>query len=734
MTGRKTERMKLTKPILILCATLGLGLVSSAFAMHGALGSTDRDAWIDSRVDALVAAGWVSKPTVSTRDLTNLQVAMLVAEAAPAAEAVPEVGATSSTIVAAKKGHQELVAEFKADLDAMSDELAKREDRLTETRRLIDKMRVTTQEALRKTGTQISGKGRFFFSNFRGFGANKDYGDSDWNNYSIADIRLQSVPVPALLFDTTLRFTKTMGAYYNDSLTTPQAFRARWIALTCAGKPGKVTAGDFFKSYTRLTLWNYDIPVHTIIEPALFTHLRKENEEANFLDHGNDWRMRGLELSTDQTWDGTHPISGFQAQVMGGLLQSASATQYTQEYGGTQVRLSLLEGALGLQASGLLTQDDPKTAPFAYDRAVTTTWSSHQMVGSLSANGAVTVQEDWKLEGSTEYAKSRFQQDRNDRAFQLKDWAVLSSGSVQWKDLRVGAKYLNVGPNFLSYAAQTNRSVEGVSLKGEFNGVETVGYHRGFVTSGDWEGDFFGDYDRLTENILPYGDATPNRKGFLFDASAKLGMDGWVQPQARVGVGLKEFQPLYVRTGVADYVLPADSLSTTAVARSFQHLEGALVLDFSKLVESLPATSMLSADFKHQTSDPGLGDDPFKVDTLLVSAEAGPFKRAPVVGALIFSAAFERVQARGREFVLTGVGNPGTLSAHIPKYHTAGLGTFTYADLNVDRTTFAFGFKWPVTKIFRIYGDWLSRKYVWKDQAGYDRRDQIWKLTHELTF
>jgi hypothetical protein len=420
------------------------------------------------------------------------------------------------------------------------------------------------------------------------------------------------------------------------------------------------------------------------------------------------------------------------------MLQVSSTTQYAQEYGGTQARLGFFDDKLNLKASGLLLQDDPATSTMAYSQAAVETWGRRQLVGSVSADGAVTVGEDWKIEGSGEYAKSRFQDNLQDSASVLRDWAVLSSGAVQWNDFRLGVKYLNVGPEFYSPGAQTNRYTPVTTLTGYLKNSQSLedglpGYRNNFILQG-FSRPVFAPFDRLSENILPYGDSTPNREGFVLSASAKVGSDGWIKPQVSVALKMREIQPNYVLSGIGATELPVDSQTSTATARVFQNVEGALTLDISKVFAKAPSTCSVGFDAKHQTSDLGFGDTPFKVDTFIASADVGPFKRVPLLGALILSAAFEKVQARGHEFTLSSSGIPYSLGCYSSVLDTASLGTYQYRALNIDRTTMAFGFKLPLTSTFRIYGDWLSRKYVWKDQNGFDRREQIWKLTHELTF
>jgi hypothetical protein len=57
-------------------------------------------------------------------------------------------------------------------------------------------------------------------------------------------------------------------------------------------------------------------------------------------------------------------------------------------------------------------------------------------------------------------------------------------------------------------------------------------------------------YDRMAENILPYGDSTPDREGFVLGFSAEIGRNGWFKPQASCDLAMKELQPDFVGTTI----------------------------------------------------------------------------------------------------------------------------------------------------------------------------------------
>ena len=259
------------KNLLVLGAVLGFAPVQAA---HGPLLGTARDSWIDQSVQALVAAGWVKAPALPLNELSNLQVAQLTAQAAefriaqantqapdltaappplsdsidlPAPQAPsPEASASTPAQAAGTENLQKLVGEFKGELSAMDLDLTKLEDRIFDQEHRSEKFEDLQREYLKKTGTQIYGYSRAYFDTYRGFGSNAIYGAMDYNDIIFADLSLKSVPVPFVLFDMTLRLTRTIGLYYNEPISPDLTLR--WLSLSNVNDVANITTGDFTKA------------------------------------------------------------------------------------------------------------------------------------------------------------------------------------------------------------------------------------------------------------------------------------------------------------------------------------------------------------------------------------------------------------------------------------------------------------------------------------------------------
>ncbi len=720
-------------------ALLGLALSLSlpAFADHGPLASTQRDGWIDASLQELVLAGWVTRPDAPLGSLTNLEVAQLTAQAAQQVNALPP-SATPGTS-AAGRSLNDLLDEFDVELSAMDIQVSQLEDRLNGAERLNEKLATLQAQYLRETGTQLSGSSRSYFDTYRGFGPNAIYGPMDFNDIFIADLKLRSVPVPFVLFDADIRMTRTIGFIYGDPITPN--YDMRWLSLSSVNDVVDFTAGDFYRHYTPLTLWNNEVPVYTFIEPTSYYRARKDTEELVYMDHGPDWHLRGLQAATDQEVLDDPIFSSFHLQAMGGELSTASIISFGNNYAGGEASLGLFADCMEIKGAGIMLWNDPGTEDLVYDPANPSTFARQYQVGSLSSSVAIPLQKGVTLTGSGEYAQSYYQDDSNNTATTYNDWAVLAHGGIDVEGVHLGVKYLSNGPDFFSPGAQTNQysSLWGSNLPGYLSNNQNLddglfGYLNGYVFQ-NVSRPTFAAYDRMAENALPYGDATPNREGYVLGFSGDIGKGGWVKPQASYLLDMREIQPDYVLTGAGQDVLPVDSAKAQTNTRSFSGYEGALSLDMAKGISGLPPTCDVAFDYKHQETDLGLGAPPFTVDTYIVCADAGPFPQIPLLEGLTLSGAFEQAQSSGNEYTLdTGQENPPVDAAYSAIVNNTFLGQYAYTPLNITRTSYAFGARCPIGTTFEIHADWFYNQYTWSDVPGFDRREQIWRLTYEVSF
>ena len=459
------------------------------------------------------------------------------------------------------------------------------------------------------------------------------------------------------------------------------------------------------------------------------------------MDHGTDWHMRGFKASTALAWPGDSVLGTFKFQAMAGETKSSTQYSFADYYAGSQASMSFLDGNLEFTGTGLLLWDDPDSASVPYLPDFSFTFAKQYEVGSLSGRFNIPLADQVSFSGSTEAAFSKYMDDSNnpDRAFQ--DYAILSEESLNISGVHLKAKYLNIGPFFYSPGAQTNRYS---AVPGQTGYLSTSlyldnnlpGYINNYVFQGT-NRPSFAAYDRTVENILPYGDATPNRLGIIFGLSADIGKDGWLKPQASYvmdsgSFGMHEIQPNYVLDGLGDGAVAVETGAPPALAtiRTFGGFEAAVSADLAKGLGAKDKVYSLAFDYKTQKTDLGLGD-PFNTKTFI---GAGDFT-LPIPGILLVgSVAYEEARSSGSEYILTGTGNPSTY-ANYPFYlDSNSVGSYSYASLNIIKYTWAFGLEYPMTPDIRLKGDLFLNRYNWADRPDYDRHEQVWRASYEVSF
>jgi hypothetical protein len=742
------EEMKqaLTK---IGCSLLLAAITVPVLAEHGPLSTTRRDAWVDSAIEELSEKGLAPKRDKPAGEMTNLEVAQWTANAArealSQAEDSPSSGSAKRLKPELNARLVQLAQEFKDELAAMNVNLAKLEERVFRQQHRSAYFADLQRDYLRLTGTQLNGYSRGYFYNFRGQGAPGSlgsavypgavYGPMTYDCAMFVELDLKSIPVPYLLFDARLRYWRSVGMYYSDPLGDRTNLDLRWLSLAYYSPMANFTAGDFYRSYTPLTLWNTEVPVYTFLEPTPLERERRDVEEVVFMDHGPDWHLRGFQAYTSKDLAKFPVLSGFSAQAMAGSLKSPSEARFGDYYAGSRLTASFLNKWLELGAQGLLIWADPDSANVPYLPDFSLNWARQYQVGSLTLKAFVPIQKDLKAAASLEYAGSLYRDDAINTARDFSDWALLGDASVNYSGFRFSVKAFQVEPFFYSPGAQTNR-YSAVPGNGYMNtGGNLDEYLYGYLKRFPLQmvgRPSFACYDRLLENALPYGDATPNRQGILLGFSTDLGLGGWLKPQASLIADAREIQPNLVLAPDGSQSLAVDSASNTAEARVYSGYELAVNVDLAKLNQLEDSTYQAGLDFKHQTTKVAKDASAFSVDTFIASLDFNP----PMSGfdGLLGSVAFELAQSTGGEYVLSGQGSPPTYAGYPFYFDSSSLGSYEWLPLNITRTAWVFGLKYPLTTTINFRGGYFIVHYTWKDVPDFDRWDKIWRLTYEVSF
>jgi len=708
-----------------------------AFAWHGAPDSIARDPWIDRELEGLVQAKILRRPGKAFAELTNREVARLTSEAAslvmaqadlpepPAMEpGLPPSDAPSFTPQAGK-GVASLAEEFRTELSTMASGLSPLEGKAFDRERMNESLALLQERYLKRTGTQASGSSRGWFHTIDVPGSQPLFTD-----VIFMEMHFKSVLVPQNLFDLKLRIWRTIGLYYADPIAT--RLEMRWISLNNVNELCRLTAGDFYDRYSPLTLWNPEVPVYTLLEPTSYSRRRKEVEEILSLDHGNDWRLRGFRAAA--SWPGEDPkaFTRLDGQVMTGSLKSPTDLRFGDYFAGTRWALGLFEDRFSLAGNGLLLWNDPDSANVPYIPNFSSTYPRLFTIASGEARLELPVAPEASLGLAGEYAGAKYQDDLNEPNRTFEDWAFRAEASLAVEKVRASVQFLNVGPYFYSPGAQTNRF--SAFPKNGYLSTNTnrddllVGYLNKYPLQG-MDRPTFAYYDRLSENILPYGDATPNRLVWSVLVGGEFGKEGWVRPAFSLFPSAREVQGNYVLnpSGNGAVAVEDGTPAPNAVPRAFGGYEGALTLDLAQVLSGMKILRV-GADYKHQTSDAGLGD-PLRVTTLLGAVDfAIPVKG--VLESLTWSAAYVRTRAEGREYTVTNSGFPPTAAAYPFYLETAALGTYGLEIFDVERATYSIGVQYSLSKTIQFRGDLFLDRFSKPFPAERD----YWRISYEASF
>ncbi|MFO7869630.1 MAG: hypothetical protein R6U95_10070 [Bacteroidales bacterium] len=314
-----------------------------------------------------------------------------------------------------------------------------------------------------------------------------------------------------------IRARNEFGGFYADGSST-LAIRQMQVEGTI-GKYVKYELGDIYMHQTPYTIWNFN-ESFIDYEADIFS-LRRDvvNYENYFID--NNWRMQGVHVNS--TFRFMNGIESIGVQAYGArLIESdlltipdrllfggkASVVQSTRaQLGLNAVAISDIVGTV--EASEINYHNEVYTSDFIF-KCIEKNQVKLQLLGEAGYSFTDLVEE------STSTDKNK-----DDYFFDLGAKLLYTPKNSFGLEL----KYRDVGPNFNSPAAQTRRIIESdenYSLESfpHFSGGEVlrnmtmldrVSQEYGLYNTGISTVlmDFLPQYN----NIEPYGQATPNRKG-----------------------------------------------------------------------------------------------------------------------------------------------------------------------------------------------------------------------------
>lgn len=679
-------------------------LAVPCLAAHGKLSTNERDAWINGDLAALADSGLVRLDGRDPASMDNLQVARLTQQAGEFLMAQAPAGAASPSVSEDDVQRlKRLAAEFKEELSALGADLPEWEERLTRMRRENGRLGGLQEEHLKRTGARIGGFSKGFFDQA------VESPDMIFSATGFVEVQLKAVPAPFLSFDGRFRATRTFGQYF-DAPTT----ELRWIQLNAEADGSTFTVGDHWESYTPLVLWNDDVQKTTLFETTIHERLRKEDGERSFMDRAPEWRLRGLRARIRPVL-GEGAGESLEFRAMAGRVTQATDLVLGSYYVGGFMDLTFFDEAAFLRASGLWLWSDRNTSSLAYLAGDPTTYERQYRVGSVTPGFRLEVAPKAVLEASAELATGVYVHDWSDPDLDLSDWAMVGKAALEVAGVRLEGKYLNVGPFFYSPGAQ-NASYD-----------HAAGYRPGFPFMG-MDLPSFAVYDRLRENIFPYGESTPNREAWVGSLSAKLGSKGWIRPEA-VGTLASEMQANFVRDGLGNDVAAEDLTGTIFPVREFIGLDGALILELAgPLALGGDRTFNIGGGYKWQRTELNEGLEGLETDI----ASLGTDFSLPIPGfeGILLSAGAELGRSNGNEFA-TSVGS--SLVAY-PSYYVMPLASWSYQSMDSEWTELAFGALFPLNPTVKFKADLLIRHEERNGADLYPRGRHFLRFTYEAAF
>jgi hypothetical protein len=302
------------------------------------------------------------------------------------------------------------------------------------------------------------------------------------------------------------------------------------------------TLGDFTECFTPLVLFNRN-SLDLKYRPEMFARLDETRKYDQFLNEEPALPFRGIRAATAVKWPGAGiaqeaGASLFAHMIRNGFNDTTANSDYFGPYEftdwifGGNARLKLQKWYLGrtslqlaLNAYGIIlnqfSDSDTPGSPYqAYDPS---TWARRYWIGSLKPSLSLGTGGDLTIGAEMETAAQLYEDDQQDAAKNIRDYALLGGPFVQLGNSRISFNYLWVGPYYYSPLAQLRQDSWPLVSANPF--VPGTGgllapdlcypplRSSYLLPSVPRPGAVYGYYDRTQDNTFPYGLATPNRRG-----------------------------------------------------------------------------------------------------------------------------------------------------------------------------------------------------------------------------
>jgi hypothetical protein len=348
----------------------------------------------------------------------------------------------------------------------------------------------------------------------------------------LLDLQFNAQPNDVTEIQTVLRLRNEFGGFFGSGVSVE--VRELW-ARGIIANTFKYRVGDFDHVQTPYTFYNFQ-EEGMINEAEVFRPQREVVYYEQFYQEGNTRRMQGASLD----FGFTSPVLIQNADFKGYFARIRTADFFSlPSRFVTGGRMDLLtqtfSDSLGTQAkigANLVhTFDDMRSA-------VPTESGIRNTVWSVDFDVALVEKAKWGIhvEGEAGASAVRFLEatllpgdtvETRVATFE-KDGTFLDAGiSFDYKPaaLRVKASFIDIGPDFFSMGAQSRR----IDLERNKSFYNRIGNDRDFRMPTIFDinrdralytyqlSDVLMPYDPRFSNVMPFGQATPNRRGFIID-------------------------------------------------------------------------------------------------------------------------------------------------------------------------------------------------------------------------
>jgi len=335
----------------------------------------------------------------------------------------------------------------------------------------------------------------------------------------LLDLQVNATPNKKTEVQTILRLRNEFGGFYGAGMSIE--VRELWARGIIADRIN-YRVGDMDIAMTPYTFFNWD-EEGNVNEAAAFKPFREIIHYEQFYGPGNTRRMQGAKLDfglrfTDIIKDAD--FKGFVARVRGTDFFTIPS-RYTS---GGQLNLSTytLHDSLGIKANVGLnlahTFDDLQSG-----QANT---GIRNTVYSINWDVTALKKKNFELHLLGEAGRSSLGNNDSLNLYEIDDTFIDVGAKFIYKPAKLTfyTAFVDVGPDFFSMAAQSRR----LNLRAEKSYYDRIGVDAAFRAPSIFDltrdralytfelSDRLMPYDPRFSNTLPYGTATPNRRGFRF--------------------------------------------------------------------------------------------------------------------------------------------------------------------------------------------------------------------------